>query len=237
MNPSEIDNITRARLIEIFNYKSTRKEVQAIIDRGFVAAEFKEGKALFVGINPSFPSDAKNESFLYGIDKAVTDYPKHYKHFGDLLKGTKYENDWTYIDLFQFRETNQKSINSFFKEDIQFIVEQLRLSHSIIFKIKPEIIIVCNSAAANFFGIDIVKKDGELDNVWLGYDFIFDETFGVDIIKDRYQESIIDNDDEILDNIPILFTSTLTYMSRFDKRRLTWQIKSIGNKLSKTENT
>jgi NAD-dependent DNA ligase len=232
MSHAEFDNITRLKLTELFKYKSSQQDVQAIIDRGFVAAEFKEGKALFIGINPSFTSEAKNESYLYDIDRAINEYPKHYKHFSDLLKETKYENDWTYIDLFQFRETNQKNINLFFKSDIQFIVEQLRLSHSIISKINPEIIIVCNTGAANFFGIDMIEKDGKLDSVWFGYDFIFDERYGVDIIKERLSESIIENNDEILTNTAVLFTGTLTYMSRFDKRRLNWQIKSIGNKIN-----
>jgi len=231
MNHREMDNRVRTKLAELFEYKSDQENVQTIIDRGFVAAEFKEGKALFVGINPSFTSESKNESYLYDIDKAITEYPKHYKNLGDLLLETKYENDWSYIDLFQFRETNQNKIDLFFKNDIQFIVEQLRVSHNIISKINPEIIIVCNSRAANFFGINKVVRDGILDNVWFGYEFIFDERYGIDFIKERLSESIIDKNNEILIKTPVLFTSTLTYMNRFDKRRLNWQLKMIGNRI------
>ncbi|HUW04697.1 MAG TPA: hypothetical protein VMW01_00410 [Williamwhitmania sp.] len=230
MVPEEIDNLTRTKLTEIFKYKSSQEDVQAIIDRGFVGAEFKKGKALFVGINPSFPSDANNESFLYDIDRAITDYPKHYKSFGDLVVGTRYENNWTYIDLFQFRETNQKKIELFFKNDIQFIVEQLRLSHDIMCKINPEIIVVCNTGAANFFGINKVNENGKFDNVWFGYDFVFDVRYGIHIIKERLAESIIEKKDETLINTPVLFTSALTYMSRFDKQRLNWQLNLIGNR-------
>ncbi|RYM34979.1 hypothetical protein ERX46_06285 [Brumimicrobium glaciale] len=226
-----IDNITQGKLTELFKYKSSSKDVQAIIERGFVAAKFKKGKALFIGINPSFPLGSINESFQYDIDKAIIDYPRHYKAFGELLIGTKYENDWSYIDLFQYRETDQNKINLFFKNDIQFIVEQLKLSHSLISAINPEIIIVCNSRAANFFGIDKFEKDNKHENIWFGYEFIFDEQFGLDIIKDKHSESIIESLNDVLINTPILFTSTLAYMSRFDKRRINWQVKKIGNSI------
>ncbi len=230
MSPKEINKITQKKLTKLFKYKAVQQEVQAIIDRGFVAAEFKKGKALFVGINPSFTAKDKPESYLYNIDQAITDYPKHYKHFKELVKDTKYENDWTYIDLFQFRETNQKKINLFFKQDIQFIVEQLRITHNTIYELKPEIIIVCNSTAANFFGINkTTDTHGKLNNVWLGYEFNFNKEYGIYVIKNRISESIIKDRKKIPINIPVLFTSTLTYMSKFDKERLNWQIQRISN--------
>ncbi len=232
MSYSIFDDKTYAKLSDLFKYKSSHQDLQEIIERGFVASKFKEGKALFVGINPSFMSDAKTESYLYDIDKAVTDYAKHYKGFVDLVQETKYENDWTYIDLFQFRETDQKKINLFVKNDIDFIVDQLRHSHSIIAKLKPEIIIVCNSGASNFFGINkSTQENGKLSNVWFGYDFLFDDRYGVDILKEKISESIINTVDQIGINTPVIFTSTLTYMSRFDKRRLNWQIRTIGNRI------
>lgn len=215
-------------LKHIFSYQSCNNANNEIIKRGFVASKFKKNKALFVGINPSFTSDAKIESYLYDIEDAVKDYPKHYAKFLELIEGTRYINSWTYVDLFQFRETNQKKVIDFIKYDPQFLVQQLRLTYEIICEIDPELIIVCNSGAADFFGINKFKDKGNWQNIWFGFDFEFDEHLGIDVIKGKIDESIITNKMNLLAGKPVLFTSTLTYMSKFDKRRLNWQIKRIA---------
>ncbi len=211
------------QLKEIFRYKSNNKYNQQIIDRGFVCSKLKKGKALLVGINPSYLVGDQLNSYTYCLDVAVTDYTKHYGHFKSLIKDTKYENDWTYIDLFQIRETDQKKISDLIKYDLSFMVKQLQLTHEIINFIDPEIIIVCNSYAVNYFGINI---SDDRNNIWYGYNFTFNEKYGLDFIKSISKEGII-NESRIIDR-PILFTSTLTYMSRFDKRRLNWQIKRFA---------
>ncbi|MCG8203234.1 hypothetical protein G1L01_11450 [Tenacibaculum finnmarkense] len=220
------DEIVFAELKRIFSYKSEFKKNSEIIERGFVCSKIKKEKVLFVGINPSFTSDAKVESYQYDIDNAVKEYPRHYAKFTKLIENTDYQNNWTYVDLFQFRETNQKRIVDLIKFDPQFLVSQLRLTHKIICEINPEFIIVCNSGASDFFGINKWKKSNGWQNVWFGYDFEFDENLGIDIIKSKNKESILTSENQLL-GTPVLFTSTLTYMSRFDKRRLNWQINRI----------
>lgn len=222
------DRTIFTELNQIFSYKSEIEKNSEIIERGFVCSKIKKGKVLFVGINPSFPSGSKIESFQYSIDKAVTEYPRHYSKFPDLIKDTKFSKSWTYIDLFQFRETDQKKVADFAKKDPQFLVSQLRLTHKIICEINPELIIVCNSGASDFFGINKWQNTKGWLNVWYGYDFEFDKDLGVDIIKSTNENSILTQRDNFLIGMPILFTSTLTYMSKFDKRRLNWQINRIA---------
>lgn len=222
------DEIVFAELSKIFSYKSEIHNNSEIINRGFVCSQIKKGKVLFVGINPSYTSDAKVESYQYDIEKAVTEYARHYSKFPNLIENTAFQNSWTYIDLFQFRETNQKKVADFIKNDPQFLVSQLRLTHKIICEINPELIIVCNSGASDFFGINKLENTKGWQNVWFGYDFEFDKNLGVDIIKSKNKNSILQEENEFLFGTPILFTSTLTYMAKFDKRRLNWQINRIA---------
>ncbi len=148
------DELIFEELSSIFKYKSNNIQIQEIIERGFVWSKLKKRKLLFIGINPSFPINAIKESYSYHIENAIRDYPSHYKKSTELIDNTTYENDWSYIDLFQFRETNQNKIFDFLKNDPQFIVAQLRLTYKIIQYINPEIIVVCNSRASDFFGIN-----------------------------------------------------------------------------------
>jgi hypothetical protein len=115
------------KLDKIFRYKSPNVDVQEIIDRGYVGSILEKKKILFIGMNPSYLSDSKPDSFLYDVNQAVHDYPKHYLNFKKLIDNTDYSNNWTYIDLLYFRETNQKKLELILKNDIQFIVEQLIL--------------------------------------------------------------------------------------------------------------
>ena len=171
------DRVIFSELEKIFKYSSNNVEMNEIISRGFILSKLKKAKALFVGINPSYLSNAIKRSYQYDIENALTEYPKHYRKFQQLVNATKYENDWTYIDIFQFRDTNQKNIYEFLKNDSQFFVAQLKLTHKIICEINPEIIIVCNSGASDFFGINKKTKNNSWENIWLGYEFEFNKTF------------------------------------------------------------
>lgn len=217
------DNIILEELKKIFSYKLAKEENQTIIDRGFVCSKMKYAKVLFVGMNPSYTKDAKIENYQYNIEEAVKGYPKHYSKFPQLLEGTKYKDNWSYVDMFQFRETSQKRIIDFMKHDPQFLVDQLLLTHKIISQLNPELIVVCNSFAATFFGINRIEDK----HVWYGYDFEFDEEYGIDVIKSKNENSILTKNEGSLIGKQILFTSTLTYKPRFDKRRLQWQIKRL----------
>lgn len=214
------------KIQSIFNHKSQNTEVNEIISRGFCYSEFTTKKLLFVGINPSYLNGANKSSHHYCVSDAVTAYKKYFGKFQDLVKGTKYESDWTYIDLFFFRETDQNKIQNIISNDIDFIISQLKLTNEIINEINPEIIVVCNSGSANFFGIN--KKDNQ--NIWLGYDFTFDKDFGIDVITGISEESILAKKPESENIIytPVLFSSILTYLDVHSKKRLNWIIDKVG---------
>ena len=230
-----INQEIKQQLDRIFGYKSKNEKSLQIINRGYCFAEIEFKKLLFVGINPSYLEGYENDSFSYDSQKAVIEYPRYFKKFTSLLDGTDYENLWTYLDIFHFRETNQEKVAHLIENDVEFIIEQLRLTHYIINQLNPELIVVCNSGASNFFGINKIHntKENNETNIWLGYDFEFDEEYGIDVIKGINKNSlIIDLDYSKLIGKPILFTSTLTYQDKFNKKRLNW----IINRISKNRN-
>lgn len=215
------------RLENLFTLKSDNLIANEILERGFCYSEFQKKKLLFIGINPSYLSDAQRESHHYCIEDALKGYPKYFAKFKELAKNTKYENDWTYIDLFFFRETDQNKIKYFLEHNIDFIIEQLNITNQIINDVNPELIVVCNSGASNFFGIN--KK--EENNIWMGYDFVFDEEFCVEIVTGLNNKSVI-RDRNLTQNTigkPVLFSSILTYLDVHSKKRLNWIIRKIGD--------
>ena len=215
-------------LEELFSIKTSNNDVQEIINRGYVCANVEPNEILFIGINPSYIKNDKKESFTYDVKQAVNDYPKHYKHFQKLLSNTKYKKKWSYIDLFYFRETDQKKVDLIIKNEISFIVEQLRLTNKIIKQINPKIIIVANSKANNYFGINKLLKNGEYTNIWYGLEFEFDTNSGLMKVIGIDDNSIVDNSNyEFYKDKLFLFTSTLTYMNKFNKERLSWLINRI----------
>ena len=222
------------KLEKLFNYHSKNSIVNEILVRGFCYSEFQKKKLLFIGINPSYLSDAKRESHHYNIDEALKGYPKYFGKFKDLVKNSKYEEDWTYIDLFFFRETDQNKIKYLLDHDIDFLIEQLNITNEIINDINPELIVVCNSGASNFFGIN--KNDN--NNIWMGYNFSFDEDFGVEIIRGLHNETILRNI-TLTNNIigkPIIFSSILTYLDIHSKKRLNWIIRKVGDNFETLKN-
>ncbi len=216
--------------------KSDNESVSKIASRGFVYSEIDPNKKiLFIGINPSFPkdSDPKIKDFSYNPIEAVTGYASHYKRFQDLADSCECNigSDWTYMDLLFLRETDQKNVTALLKHQLgtSFICDQLKLSMELLEKgLHPKLIIVCNSGAGQFLGIDKIQgKDGKYFNVWMGYEFEFDEKFGVHVITGICNESISEVKTKNLIGTPVLFTSSLTYMHTWTNKRLAWQIRKI----------
>lgn len=219
------------RIDEIFKYKSKSNTVAEIIERGFVYSEFQKKKLLFIGMNPSYLEGSENLSYSYCIEDAVDKYKRHYGKFQDLVNGTIYEDNWTYIDMFFFRETNQNKIVDLLNADIDFIINQLNLTNEIINEINPELIVICNSDASNFTGINNSKND---KNIWLGYKFVFNKEYGVEILTDINEKTVLKNK-KLLENLvgkPFLFSSTLTYLDNFNKKRIRWIIDKVGKNIN-----
>lgn len=173
---------------------------------------------VFIGINPSLSQNEKNrlENSLIEIEFYDNyDSEKLHKYFNKFEEIANTLNvKWAHLDLLYIRETNQKVVENIINSEkgLNFIYEQLLISKNIIDKIieqsNPLVFVVNNTLARKFLGKD---KNKEKD-IWIGYDFIWDEQIGTY----RYK------------NIPFFFTSMLTGQRALDKgsfERLVWQIK------------
>ncbi len=118
------------------------------------------------------------------------------------------------------RETNQKYIDTICKnypEGLNFIWQQLLVTKEILEELSPKVIIVSNTKARLFLGKERIKDR----NIWLGYDFVFDDEIGTDRIM---------NKDSKLYGIPVFFTSMLSGQRAIDNgsfERLKWHIKRV----------
>lgn len=186
-----------------------------LIERGFtVQEEMKKNALLFIGINPSY-----SEHYTKYYNEPENAY---FLKFIEISKNVGHE--WTHTDLLFFRETNQKHIDVILSnKQAKFIYDQLMISKQIIENSKPKIIIVCNSLARHFFGIEKnIEKD---QGVWMNYDFEFNEELGTHVIT---------NSDSKLKGVPVFFSSMLTGQRALDKgslERLKWHIKFVLKKL------
>lgn len=230
---TEIKNSLELIFNKFSNVNSVNNEVLTeIVKRKFVYSEVEPNKkVLFVGMNPSY--DEKSEyKQSYKVQDTVESYPKYYRKFKDISDRLLIGNDWTYTDLFYFRETNQEKIYKLLSEPdgLIFICEQLQLTINILEKIKPEIIVVCNSGARRFLGLGIENKKGKDENVWMGYKFEFNEKYGVDVITGIHQQSLKEIKTTQLCGTPVFFSSILTGQRALDKgsyERLKWHIGEI----------
>jgi hypothetical protein len=215
----------------LFNQATKRKgKLSELASRGFVLAEAENQRILFVGINPSYPEGEKPESYTFKPHEVVERYSRYYKKFQDLADECNMPKDWTYLDLLQVRETDQQEVMSLIKDPagLEFICGQLRVSMTMMENLKPDLIVVCNSGARPFFGIDHQTEDSKDYNIWMGYQFEFNEQFGVDVITGLHDKSIKKGVKSTkLVGTPVLFSSVLTYTDKSTRKRLAWQMRNI----------
>jgi hypothetical protein len=193
------------------------------LDRGFVSIDnIIPSSLLFMGINPSFTNEATpNELNYYDIDPQNSSYKGYFGKFADISKYA--DMSWGHMDLLYFRETHQNQIDEMmqFPNGPSFIMSQLEVSKKILEAVNPKVLIVCNTKARQFLGKD--KANGQ--NVWLGYDFEFDDDIGT------YR--IINN--SLLNKTPVFFTSMLSGQRALDTgsyERLKWHIRMVLGKSS-----
>lgn len=203
--------------------QSLDSKFKEVLDRGSAVPLTQQDKTmLFVGINPSYNG---GESHDYDVQKAVIGYAPYFRAFQTLAEQTGFATDWTYMDLFYYRETVQNEINGLLASSIglRFLCDQLILSQTILEWARPKMIVVCNARSADFFGVNITP-DGS--NIWMGYRFEFDEECGLHRIQGLHDGRVNpDLKTTALEGVPVCFTSTLKYMDRFSRERLAWQLK------------
>lgn len=163
---------------------------------------------LFIGINPSSGDDQKDYD-SYELSQ-VDNKHQYFKKMEDIAKFCNIS--WTHLDLLYFRETNQNTIYEILNKEngVAYIWEQLQITDKLIRAASAKVIVVSNALAGTFLGKEqdkVLKK-----NVWLGYDFIFDEILGT------YRWN----------NIPVFFSGMLSGQRALDKgsyERLRWHIR------------
>ncbi|MCT4582964.1 MAG: hypothetical protein N4A35_16245 [Flavobacteriales bacterium] len=206
---------------------STRKYEKNLLDRGFTF-QFDEGikdvDILFVGINPSYDGESTNSS-IYTREQALGHY--YFKPFGEIQRilkdDYKKELTWAHLDLLVFKETEQAFIRDvLFKsaDGLNFIVEQLDIAKSILEYLNPKVIVVSNTQARTLLGAD--RNNNK--NIWMGYEFEFDEKLGTRKIVNPKLNSYC------------FFTSMLSGQRALDKgskERLIWHIDYVFNFIRK----
>jgi len=197
--------------------------------RGFVFQydeDEKESELVFVGINPSF--DEKKEVVKLSDSYTREGTRGYFKTFStiheELEKSVDKNNyhNWTHLDLFVFRETNQKYIYNIMKspEGCHFLMQQLEVAKQRLIHIAPKVVVVANSLARQFTGKDKVEENGITHGVWMGFEFKFDEEFGSHKVTNIPE----------LGHTHFLFTSMLSGQRALDlgsRERLVWQVKRI----------
>lgn len=192
------------------------KEI-GVIKRGFLTSEVIPLRSvLFVGLNPSYLDNTPTNSVNYfPLHQKDNKYKQYFSKFEEIAESSNLP--LAYIDLLFLRETEQKKIDQILaeKNGVDFVMNQLQVSKQILEMAKPKVLVVSNTKARQFLGKDKNKNI----NIWMGYDFEFDESIGTDRIV---------NEGSTLKGIPVFFTSMLSGQRALDKgsyMRLKWHIK------------
>ena len=178
-------------------------------NRGFaVQDDIEYNSLMFIGINPSYNGIPGNLFY----DNSHGETHKYFKKFIEI--SSEVGLNWSHLDLLFLRETNQKEVKSLGENNLGHIFydEQLKISKKIIETTKPKIIVVNNTYARDLLHSQSFTTPK--------YDFEFDEKIGT--------ERIVNN--EILNGVPIFFTSMLTGQRALDLgsyKRLIWHIKYV----------
>jgi hypothetical protein len=149
---------------EEFKRKFHHKHLNEVLERQFAFSIPERSDVLITGINPSY--HVKDDSLLRYKYSQI----KH-RYFTILRKIVPIEINRasasaSYIDLFNYRNTEQAILSNFHKETplgIDFLTKQLILTQKIIEWIAPQLILIMNKGSWQYWG-----KDGK--HVWMGYE-------------------------------------------------------------------
>lgn len=124
-------------------------------------------------MNPSFrQGDPAREDFVceYEYQGIVEDGKDRYYLAFDKLFPEAYKREVAYMDLLNFRETDQNTVWKFCNDPkgLELVAENLRLSQLFIEQVvRPRLIMVKNRGSWCFWGKE-AKAD---ENIWMGYRF------------------------------------------------------------------
>ncbi|MCC5918838.1 MAG: hypothetical protein JJU02_16075 [Cryomorphaceae bacterium] len=187
-------------------------------DRGYAMVEsIPDDCILFVGLNPSYPDGSKEGSHFYSLNQ---DHGGYFAKFKDIAKTCGEDTKWGHFDLLAVRETKQEQIGKLEQSNLDFIWDQLdKVARPVLASIKPKAVVVVNTMARKYLGKDKVQSQ----NIWLGFNFEFNESNGAYYIKDAPKN---------LDNVPFFFSGMLTGQRALDLgslERLKWHVGKVLN--------
>ena len=188
-----------------------------IKERGYAIQDYIHTNSLmFIGINPSY--NGISESFFYNnINNEIHPYFRKFQEISEIV-----DIPWTHFDLIFVRETQQNEIEKIYSQQngLDFIYKQLEISKQVIELARPKIIVVNNSLARKYLGLD--KNIDRNENIWMNFTFDFDPNIGTYLISEG-----------VLKNTPVFFTSMLTGQRALDRgsyERLMWHINFVLEK-------
>ncbi|MGB3468897.1 MAG: hypothetical protein WBA74_26670 [Cyclobacteriaceae bacterium] len=244
---TEVQNFSQKQ-IDNHPHNQSENTVAKILSRGMVCSDLtfsnpekKNLDILFLGLNPSYIGDDYKKFDEYDPTSRET-YPRYFGAFHRLVEKLEGTVNWTQMDILNVRETkSQKVLNLInYSVGLKALVENLKITFNQIEKLKPRLVIVCNTKAAKFTGIEAFPTETPNGDIWMGYKFEFDDNLGVHRITGLHADSIAhvrDESDKILERVetklmdtPLFFTSTLTYMSKYVQESLAWQIGRVLKK-------
>lgn len=205
--PISVENLIGADLQKLW----ADPQLASFCHRQFMAPKhLHPGSLLFVGINPSY-SEADKDLIYY--DGTEGSHP-YFKRFKELAKSANIP--WSHLDMLFVRETEQKALDKLLQKDkgVDFVWQQLQLAQRLLDAAQPAAIVVCNTKARQFLGLD---KGEDGSNAWLDLKartggMAWDDTLGTY----RYR------------GVPTFFSGMLTGQRALDKgsfERLEWHLR------------
>ena len=162
------------KLWEQFQGQMSSEELNNILDRGIGYSKIEKTHLILVtGINPSFrQGDPARENFTcaYNYQGIVEGGEDRYFLAFDKLFPRGYKKEVAYMDLLNFRETDQQTVWKFCKDrkGLELVVDNLRLNQLFIEQVvHPRLIMVKNKDSWRFWGKEAIADV----NIWMGYRF------------------------------------------------------------------
>lgn len=230
MNAIDLENDYKDRVLAIWR---EFKDIEVLNDPDceyrkspLLPKTIKKDVILFIGINPAFSKRRseviKNKDIEFY--PCISDETKDITYFEKFKDVASYCNnaEWSHLDLFFMRETNQEVIEKLSYDNVDFLQAQLDITFEIIKRASPKIIVVSNSLASEFFGKRKQKHLPHFDKIWMGFDLDFKTDFDNEL--GTYKIKIGEKD------TPIFFSGMLSGQRALDLgslERLKWQIKRI----------
>lgn len=188
------------------------------INYGFtLPSQAIEDSLVFLGINPSYNGQPTVQ--FYDLQKA-TELP-YFMKFQEI--STECGIPWSHMDALWLRQTKQNDLKNQLIHNTQlceFAHKQFHITKEILYRIKPRIIVICNTFAREWF-LHESETNGFSSE---GFDVEFDETLGTyRIINDLH-----------LNGTPVFCSSMLSGQRALDKgslERLVWHIKFVLNNI------